>query len=166
MEQTSDNFSGTAPETPNTLSLNAEIKNYLSETAKWGKFLGILGFIIVGLMVVFSLFMGLFMNRLPVNPMQNQSPMGNFGGLFMAVYLLLIALLYFFPSFYLYKFATKTRSALVNNDSVDFAEAFSKLKSFFKFWGIFTIIALTFYIVALIGIGIFGILMQQNGTGV
>jgi hypothetical protein len=66
-----------------------------------------------------------------------------FGWLFSFFYLL-IALVYFFFSLYLYQFGDKIKKGIGFADSVSVTAAFGKLKSFFKLWGILTIIALAF----------------------
>jgi len=161
MDHTFDNLSDQST-SPQPVIISAEIKNYLSETAKWGRFLGIMGFIAVGLMVIFGLFFGTFMSRFQPAGLDRPNPMSGAGGVVMAIYFMLIGLLYFFPSLYLYQFAVKTKNALQHNDALDYSMAFSRLKSFFKFWGIFTIVALSFYVLALIGIGMFAVFMKHN----
>ena len=65
---------------------------YLKETAKWAKFLAIVGFIVCALVVLAGIFAGSIFASL--------NPYGAYGGGFgvgMAIYCILIALLYFFP---------------------------------------------------------------------
>ncbi len=48
-----------------TLNINSEAKYYLQETAKWAKFLAVVGFILTGILVVIGLAMGTIMKSLP-----------------------------------------------------------------------------------------------------
>ena len=144
----------TYPNTPygsnQDLLVTSEMKNYLLEAAKWAKFLAIVGFVFIGLLVRGAFTFGSIISTL-MGGMGNSSAMGASGfaaggaGIIMTVYFLLIALLYFFPCLYLYQFATRTQNAIRANLEFDLAYAFSRLKSFFKFIGILFIIILAFY---------------------
>ena len=150
-----------------TLHVDPKIKNYLSESAKWAKFLGIVGFILVGFLVLGAFFAGAFINFMNLNERNGSGENPLNSGAFsigMAIYFLLIALLYFFPSLYLYQFGTKTRQALYNNEQPDFQMAFSRLKSFFKFFGILTAVMLVMYAVAMIMMLIFGAFFGKTGV--
>ena len=115
-------------------------KEFLKETAKWTKFLAILGFVGIGLMVLGSLVM-LFA---PSSLMSNGDfPFG--GKIFMMLLYLAFAVLYYFPISYLYQFSENTKKAIENNDNNAIRDAFEFLKSHYKFMGILTIILLAFY---------------------
>lgn len=125
-------------------------KEFLKETAKWTKFLAILGFVGIGLMVLGSLVM-LFA---PSSLMSNGDfPFG--GKIFMMLLYLAFAVLYYFPISYLYQFSENTKKAIENNDNNAIRDAFEFLKSHYKFMGILTIILLSFYAI-IIFIGIIG----------
>ena len=125
-------------------------KEFLKETAKWTKFLAILGFVGIGLMVLGSLVM-LFA---PSSLMSNGDfPFG--GKIFMMLLYLAFAVLYYFPISYLYQFSENTKKAIENNDNNAIRDAFEFLKSHYKFMGILTIILLAFYAI-IIFIGIIG----------
>ncbi len=125
-------------------------KEFLKETAKWTKFLAILGFVGIGLMVLGSLVM-LFA---PSSLMSNGDfPFG--GKIFMMLLYLAFAVLYYFPISYLYQFSEKTKKAIENNDNNAIRDAFEFLKSHYKFMGILTIILLSFYAI-IIFIGLIG----------
>lgn len=125
-------------------------KEFLKETAKWTKFLAILGFVGIGLMVLGSLVM-LFA---PSSLMSNGDfPFG--GKIFIMLLYLAFAVLYYFPISYLYQFSENTKKAIENNDNNAIRDAFEFLKSHYKFMGILTIILLAFYAI-IIFIGIIG----------
>ena len=125
-------------------------KEFLKETAKWTKFLAILGFVGIGLMVLGSLVM-LFA---PSSLMSNGDfPFG--GKIFMMLLYLAFAVLYYFPISYLYQFSENTKKAIENNDNNAIRDAFEFLKSHYKFMGILTIILLAFYAI-IIFIGLMG----------
>ncbi|MFT7588091.1 MAG: hypothetical protein ACI959_000297 [Limisphaerales bacterium] len=134
------------------LSITPAIQTFLRETAKWAKFISILGFIGLGLMIVAAIAMATVLGSLMQSEMGAMGAMG--GGAFSVVYIL-IALLYFFPILYLYRFASKMQRALDGNDQTFLLESFESLKSHYKFIGILAAIFMAFYALAFI-IGILG----------
>jgi hypothetical protein len=142
----------------NDLQVSPHAQSYLTETAKWGKFLAIMGFIFCGFMIVVAFFIPVFLTQLPpYNTMTSEfSSVMKVG---MTIVYLLLALLFFFPCFYLYKFSIKMHSAVKVVSQENFDESLMNLKSMFKFYGIFTIIILSFYALAFI-IGIIAAAMR------
>ncbi len=142
----------------NDLQVTPQAQSYLTETAKWGKFLAIMGFILCGFMLVFAFFIPVFLTQIPpYNTMSSGFSAGMRVG--MTVAYLLLALLFFFPCFYLYKFSVKMQSAVRVVSQENFDESLMNLKSMFKFYGIFTIITLSFYALAFI-VGIIAAAMK------
>lgn len=125
-----------------SLTISKEAINSLTETAKWTKFLSILGFIFIGLIVVMAFFAGSMMSFLPTQQI-DQMP-NSLGFLFTVIYLLM-ALLYFFPTKYLWNFSQKIKSALANQNEEELDAALSNQKSFYKFFGILIIVFLSIY---------------------
>lgn len=149
------------------LVFTEEIKDYIMETVKWSKFLSILGFIFVGIMSIFGILMlfslggTLFSNAVGLNNIP-----GFPAGMFSVVGFVYfgIALLYFFPVYYLFSFAAKTKNAILCNDNQLLAEGFAKLKSHYKFVGILTLIIVGFYAVIFVigAIGLFGLMLFKS----
>ena len=122
--------------------------SFLRETAKWSKFLSIVGFVMIGLLLLGILFSGSSMNKIFAD-----SAYGGAGSVFGTLYIVIIVvvmIVYFFPCLYLYKFATKMQLALRNNDQDTLNASFESLKSCFKYMGIFTIVILSFYALAFV----------------
>ena len=133
----------------NDLQVSPQAQSYLTESARWGKFLAIMGFIVCGFMMILSFFMPVFLTQLPpYNRVSTEFSSGMKVG--MTVVYLLLALLSFFPCFYLYKFSVKMQSAVKMVSQENFDESLMNLKSVFKFYGIFVIIILSFYALAFI----------------
>ena len=57
-----------------------------------------------------------------------------------------MAVIYFFPIYYLYLFAQKIKKAVNSTSQSDLEGGFENLKSCFKFLGIFTIVIISVYI--------------------
>ncbi|QNF35299.1 hypothetical protein HUW51_22210 [Adhaeribacter swui] len=136
------------------LQVTSQMRHYLLLTAKWTQFLAIVGFIFIGLMVIGAFTFGSIMHSLTSNFPGAPSSVPGGSGAIMTIYLLFFAVLYFFPTLYLYQFSTKTKAALLYGEELNLAFAFSRLKSFFKFWGIFLIVILVFYGLIFIGYAI------------
>ena len=134
----------------NDFTVNSISHGYLSETAKWAKFLAILGFIMCGFMAIAAFFLPLLMNFIPEGEMMPMGMIGKGLGMMMTVLYLGLALLLLMPCLYLYRFSTKMKIALLQSDSEVLDTSFSNLKSFFKFYGIMTIISLSFYVLIFI----------------
>jgi len=130
------------------LDLNVDSRSYLQETAKWGKFLSIVGFIGCGLMVVLGIFSGsLFSNLQKYNRAYQNTE--HLGGILLIIYVLL-GIAYFFPCLFLYRYSENMQGALRQNDVSTLTTSFRNLKSLFKYYGIFTIVILGFYALAII----------------
>jgi hypothetical protein len=133
----------------NDLQVSPLAQSYLAESAKWGKFLAIIGFIFSGIMIIVAFFLPVFLTQLPpYNTMSSEFNSGMKVG--MTIIYLLLALLLFFPCFYLYKFSVKMQFAVKVVSQENFDDSLMNLKSMFKFYGIFTIIILSFYALAFI----------------
>lgn len=128
------------------LQIDHQGTSFLRETAKWSKFLAIIGFVFIGLVLLILLFAGAGMSSLM------SSTYGSaMGGLVGTVVFGAMMLIYLFPCLYLYKFATKMQVALRNNDQESLNKSFENLKSCFKFMGILMIVILAIYALVFLG---------------
>jgi len=123
---------------------------YLNEAAKWAKYLGIIGFVMCALLVFTGLISGSILRSSFSQVNSELRPMENISGVFLAFWFIVAALLYFFPSFYLFRFASSMQTAFINNDQATLNAAFRNLKSCFKFWGVFFVIILSLYALIII----------------
>lgn len=135
------------------LKISETATTYLSETGKWTKFLSIIGFIFIGLIVIMGLFASSMMSLMSGGQM-GFIPAG-MGFLFGGIYILM-GLLYFFPTWYLFKFSQKVKLALSTNSNDELNTALSNQKSFYKFWGILMIIFIGIYVL----IGLFALIAR------
>lgn len=81
---------------------------FLGETAKWGKFLSIVGFILCGLLVILALFVGAIMGT-TFSQLEGAGMVGGGMSIMFTIIYLIVAALYFFPCLYLYRFSTKMK---------------------------------------------------------
>lgn len=124
------------------LELDRESLIHLHETGGWANFLAIIGFILVGFIVLMGFVMNVMFSNLPME----DSPLPMTGPIFMVVYFVM-AVVYFFPVYYLYKFASGVRQGVRARDSRQVSEALRNLKSHYKFIGILTIAMFVLYII-------------------
>ncbi len=121
-------------ETGRSIVLTQISCNYLTETAKWGKFLAIIGYIAAGIMVLAGLFMliagvfglGMGTGTIPVP----------FSLVLVMVLYIPMAVVYFFIATYLYRFSTYAREAVHLNDSTLLENSMKQQKSCYKLVGI------------------------------
>ncbi|WP_163407743.1 hypothetical protein [Flavobacterium ajazii] len=126
------------------LHLDESAKDFLKETAKWAYFLSILGYIGIGLIVLIALFAGAIFSTLG-SSVPGMGVMGGSFGVMMGVFYFVIAAIYFFPVYYLNKFAVNAKRAFRENDSEALTNSFEYLKSHYKFIGIFTLSIMILY---------------------
>ena len=156
------NMPGHSPLTP----MDADI---LRRTAKWARFLALVGFVTIALV----LFAGMFAGRIMSGFMDEQSamtgmPMNNMIGAMGTMYTVIfiaIALLYFFPLLYLYRFASQALKA-VNGafDGMAFTGSLDSLRRLFTYVGVLTVIVLCFYAIGILFGAVAFMTMRSAGT--
>ena len=123
----------------------------LDRVVYWSKLFAILLIILgglVGLVAVFGLF--------------GFSAIDEFGygaGMGIAVFFIygILSAIYLVPGIWLLNFSNKTRKGINEKDESEFAEGFRNLGRYHTFWGICTIVMLSFYALAFL-IGIIGVI--------
>jgi drug/metabolite transporter (DMT)-like permease len=127
----------------------------LSEAARWGKFLAIIGFIGCVFIVLAGIVMATQSSELDraFSTYGEENPFEKLGPGIAVVYILLAAL-YFFPCLYLLRFSSHMQTAIASGNQEKMTSAFKNLKSMFKFVGILTIIIIAIYILAIVVMGV------------
>jgi type III secretory pathway component EscS len=128
------------------LKVTDEGKAYLRETAKWAKFLAIVGLVFSILIMIIGVFAGTFISNImaATNP-QAASLYGGGMGVMIGVVYVALGAIYIIPCYYLLKFANQAKAALNSDDSNLLAEALGNHKSVYKFMGVLMIILLSLY---------------------
>jgi hypothetical protein len=161
-------------ENQNNLTLNDQAVDALRVSAKWCMFLAIVGFIGLGFLLLLAIFMYAAMSAVPEMAMAGAGAgmpggmgAGFFGAMkgFLCGLYVVIAIVYFFPVYYLYKYAKGMKNALESSNSDMLTEALVNLKSHHKFLGIMTIVMISLYIVLFIGMMIFAASMASAAAG-
>lgn len=139
------------------LSLTNESKSFLLTTCKWAKFLAIVGFVFLGLLVIIALVIGFIGFPMQGMPNSDDGLVAMKYGIMIAY--LFLALIYFFPTLYLYRFAVLTKKGIENTSTDLTTSGFQNLKSCFKFIGVSTALILSLYAL-LISFGVLGAMMS------
>jgi hypothetical protein len=123
---------------------------HLSETAKWARFLAIVGFFISGLLLLAAVFAGTFLTAINTTSVAA----GIFSATILSSVYVIIAAIYFLLCLYLFRFANKMKAALMASDQDSFNLALHNLKLVYRITGIVVIVYLALIVLALIfGIG-------------
>ncbi|KAF2332824.1 hypothetical protein [Flavobacterium ginsenosidimutans] len=124
------------------MQFDESAKGFLKEAAKWANVLSIIGFVGIGFMglAAISGFLSSKITTLRVGPLN-----GITGKDIALIYVILIVV-YFFPVYYLNKFAVNVKKAFRENDSSMLTKSFKNLKSHFKYIAVFTISFIVLYV--------------------
>ena len=122
---------------------------YLKGASPWLRFLGIVGFIYLGFLLLIFL-------TVIIGFQSAFSSIPGVGGssTLILVYTLVIVVLMFFPVLFLFRFGKKIKSYLFTGDNADLEAAFKNNKKLWTFLGILTIVGLAVFVLMLFG-GIF-----------
>jgi uncharacterized membrane protein len=133
----------------------------LNTTRKWSMFISIIGFIMVGLVVVIGFVAGIFLQVFKTR----NSGIGIPESMIILI-LLVFAVVYFFPILYLYRFSKHAGNAVRALDKTEMQKAFKNLRRYYVFIGILLIIVLLVYFIALIAMGASMSFLKDLGTGI
>ena len=106
--------------------LSIEDRAYLLTAAKWARFLGIIGFIATGLILLAAFFMMTMGSALGGGALG--SLYGTGFGLGLGVFYLAIAAPYFFISLFMYRFGSRVKDSQFSSSNASMTEAFKNLK--------------------------------------
>ena len=137
----------------NDLLINDNSQANLISSAKWGKFLSIVGFAFCGLMVIGGIIALLLQDTSAQAIMPSMNTYYGYGAAFIryiGIFYIVFAIILFFPCLYLLKFSNKIQEAVRSSSQESLDTAFINLKAMFKFYGIFTIVILSVYALAII----------------
>lgn len=147
-----------------TATLSETTLEKLYHAARWAKFIAIIGFIGVGFLLLAAMFIGPIMSGLnDINQELNDgfsesATLTGISSTILAVVYGIMAVIYFFPVYYLFLFSNGIVTAYRKNDEERLNASFLSLKNHYKFIGILLLVLLSFYvlifIIAIIGAAI------------
>jgi hypothetical protein len=126
------------------LQVDPEAGSHFRESSKWAKFLSVVSFIAIAIVLLFLMFAATTMTR----AFQEFRPeFAGAGGFFVAV-VLIGMLIVFFTSYLLFRFATLTRQGIERQDQVIFNRGLLALKNYFMIYGVIVMLALMLTIIS------------------
>ncbi|NTW25398.1 MAG: hypothetical protein HGA37_11915 [Lentimicrobium sp.] len=145
-----DNFDAQHPEPVSPVLLNDEAIKALSETRKWTNFFSILGIIGIVIILFAAVIMAFVLPSLNEEAGQDVSPV------FIGLLYLIFSALYLLPVIYLFRFGSMMKKAIAESSNQLMGAAFKNLSLHFRTVGIITIVFISFYILAILLMLIFG----------
>jgi len=130
------------------IEIEQETLKYLNTTRKWTMFLAIISFIFLGFFIVIGAMAGTFLSAFN----SGKTGPGIPESIMIAIFFVL-AVIYFIPILFLFRFSKHTAKAVLNLDKQELRKALKNLKYYFAYLGVLIIIVLAFYVVALIVAG-------------
>lgn len=126
------------------VQISAHARSLFLNIARWTKFLSILGFILIGLMlIVFTA--AIFISGNGEALMGGRNVFGMLGRAGSFLFVLVMLALYLYPTLMLYGYSTKIKRSFNSNNQDDFVSAIKNLKSFFQFFGVLAVLCLVLY---------------------
>ncbi len=138
--------------------ISEEILSSLRQTKPWVRLFSALGFISIIFMVLGSL--GMIIGGLMLSGGSEDGGPAVMVMLAGGIVYLLFGLLYFFPTLYLWQYASAIARVLSSNDMEDLEDALYRQKAFWKFIGIMAVIIFILGIVAAIAVPFLGMAMN------
>ena len=127
-----------------SLSVDPLAKTHLMETAKWARFLAIVGFVFIFLFIVIGIISSIALSRYSdtYDGGFRQRGFANSLGAGTAFSYIIIAIISFFPLLFMLRFANAMKKAIETDDQQLLNSSFLNLKVYFRYLGIITIIAM------------------------
>jgi len=127
------------------LEVDGFAKSTLLDMANWTKYLGILGFILLALFLVFGVLVGVFLPQI----------MENIGGapppasvpVKIIVFVIVWVAVSCYPSFALIKYAVTIKAAILSQNRAAFNQSISYLKNMFRYTAVLLSLYILFFIV-------------------
>ena len=138
-------------------NLTETMLGYLRESSPWLRFMGIVGFIGCGFLVVIGLFFAIFQTFF--QNIFTAELLGDITGApiwLMSLFYAAMGAVVFFPSLFTYRFGSLVKKYQYSSSDDDLEQAFKNNKSFWKFSGIITIVSLSLIPVILIAAFVIG----------
>ncbi len=127
------------------LSIGEDTSKDMSSIGKWAGFLAIVGFIMLALMIVVSFSILFIAGPVPAGPYGQTLPKG-----FIFFIYLVFVVVYFFPTWYLFRFSDLLRKSVYHCETSVLNASFRYLKKFFIYLGILAIIMLVLVLIAML----------------
>jgi len=142
-----------ASEAEHREGLTQRTRDYVAKAGPWASFLGVLGFILVGLFALLAVGLILFSGSMPAllgASFQALSGAAGAAGIAAGGAYLLAGLFFFFPSLFLVNCGAASKRYRLGGDPADLERFMLGVKKMAKFFGILAIVVIAIYAVVLI----------------
>ena len=141
------------------IEVSEESRIHLASIRKWALFLSIMGFIGCGFMLLTGLFFGTMSRLIPSFEGGDAFP-----GMLMLIVYTIMAVVYFIPSLFLFKFSLRLKASLDADASGLFSEALKFLRFCFTSVGLLTITGICLFILIMLSAIVFAIFTSVKGV--
>jgi len=131
-----------------SIEIGQDTLKYLDTTRKWTMFFAIIGFIFLGLILIFGILAGTFLSVFKSSEMGSGIPQ-----VLVFVIIIIMALIYYFPVMFLFRFSKHTTNAVQTLSREELHKAFKYLKYYFVYIGVLLIAVLLIYFIGLVVAG-------------
>ena len=145
---------GTESQGPPQLPSMAGVADILRRTQPWTRLMGVLGFIMVGFMMVVGIVGGLA-----------GLATGDATALMLLFLYPVMALLYIFPSLYLVRYSRRIREFVAGGQGSQLEAALDAQRAFWKFLGILTVISIVMGVLAVLIAVVAGFAIATGSAG-
>ena len=130
---------------PGKIEIGQDTLKNLDILRKWTMFLSVSGFIFLGLIIILGLITGTFLTFF-----NRSDKIPGLPDLLVIAIFIAVALINFFPVFFLFRFSKRTSLAVSTLDRRVMHRAIRDLKLFFVYLGVLLIVLLSAYLVSLV----------------
>ena len=130
------------------LNLSPSVQKYLKTAARWAKFLALMGFVFVGLMILAGLFIGVIYNITESDMMMDQEM--SIPSLLLSFLYISLAVILLIPNLFMNSFANKMVKSIENRDEILLSKSFRSLKNWFLYFFLSVVVLIILYVVGLI----------------
>lgn len=142
------------------LSLSYDAENFLVTAARWAKFLGIMGFVSAGLVMISALFIGVVTTMMSGLMGTGAMPVPP---IVLSLVYVVVGGVYFLVALFLYKFGVTTQRALENRSETYLTDGLKSLKTHFTIIGVLAIVGLSLMVLMFLAF-IVGLAVSASGT--
>lgn len=134
--------------------ITGDTRSYMLKAGKWMRFLAIIGFVFMGLMVIVVFLIPSFISNVAGNGLDMPGT-AMLSGVLLIPMLIGIALV-IFPNIFLYQSAINFIKYAKDSEAYHIETGFKKLSAMYTYLGVLVIIYLAFFVLAFAFAGVFG----------
>ena len=139
---------------PTEAKVTNEMISSLRSTRPWTKLLSVLGFIMVAFFVLIGIVLMFVKNLFP--------QLKGAPTMFVGIMYMLMSLMYLFPSLYLFKYSSSVSRFLNTGREIDMESALTHQKSFWKFVGIVSLVAIIIAVLSIMAAIVIPLVTRMN----